>query len=465
LDFLKSVLAKEVFGVKVSELKLDTSESILAQGVNSAAAVLLRNALTTSLSLDLPVTLIYDFPFLQGIVAHVVEKIEHPDQIKDQLQQIREDLAELNKEVKLGHCLPLLPSSKAPLNVLLTGATGYFGSHFLAHLLRSTNDVIHCVVRASSESDAFTRIKGKMEEQLCWEERHAARIVAHVGDLSKPNLHLSEASLSALFASVGRIYHVGAQVNWILPYSQLRNANVIGTLELLKAIGKSGRLIPFHFVSTIAAISVGMDGGALTAEMGGYAQSKWVGEQMTQHAGAQGLPVASYRLPLVTPHSVSGASNSEDELTRTIRSCIDVKAVPILDKSKHTAPIQAVPVDVLAASLLHLSDKEDTFARSLLQSNTLKGPSWFDIFELLSEAQGLEKVPLSKWVQKIKSAPHTPIAAIVNVQEVQFLHGEQLGRDVVARAIGEKSVEDASWDISLEWINKVVAFISRFKYV
>ncbi len=49
-----------------------------------------------------------------------------------------------------------------------------------------------------------------------------------------PNLGLASGLFKSLTTAVDAIQHCGSAVNFILPYSKLRAANVIGTKTLLK---------------------------------------------------------------------------------------------------------------------------------------------------------------------------------------------------------------------------------------
>ncbi len=46
------------------------------------------------------------------------------------------------------------------------------------------------------------------------------------------------------------IFHCGATVNWVLPYAQLREPNVQGTIEILQ-FAISGQLKKLNFISTM----------------------------------------------------------------------------------------------------------------------------------------------------------------------------------------------------------------------
>lgn len=82
----------------------------------------------------------------------------------------------------------------------------------------------------------------------------------------------------------------------------------------------------------------------------------------------------------MTPHTQTGASNKEDVLIRTIKSCIAIKKVPLV--SKHQTPLQAAHVDELVARVLHLSMKEPK--QDIIQFSTVTGPSWNSIQNFLS---------------------------------------------------------------------------------
>lgn len=172
---------------------LDHEESLLLQGVNSAGAVLIRNALSESLSLDLPVTILFDHTTLTSLSSHLVQKIQNPNNKVDQIQQIKDDVDQINKGVVLKGC-EKITATNDPKSVLITGTTGFFGCHFLAEILNTTQAIVHCLVRARNDEDAYVRVKGKMEDQMCWKEQHKRRIVAHAGDLAEPELGLGQAS-------------------------------------------------------------------------------------------------------------------------------------------------------------------------------------------------------------------------------------------------------------------------------
>lgn len=279
----------------VKELQIDTSTSLVAQGINSSAAVLIRNALADSLSTSFPITLVYDHHTIDSIAVHIVSVLDGSYK-GNLIQQVQDEIKRLQSEIDLSKSQSsVLPTPSSIKHILLTGATGFVGCHLLENLLNSTQATIHCIVRATNDQKAHERVVNKMKEQHCLPADAYNRIIAHAGDLSASNLGLTSLSF---MDSIDAIYHAGAVVNWILPYSQMKE-NVTGGTELIKVMAARGKKVPFHLISTIAASGVEMaikEGGQSSLQgFGGYPLSKWASEQITLYARSQGLPVTIFR--------------------------------------------------------------------------------------------------------------------------------------------------------------------------
>ncbi|HEY4220146.1 MAG TPA: SDR family oxidoreductase, partial [Myxococcota bacterium] len=137
------------------------------------------------------------------------------------------------------------PMAHKPGALFLTGATGYLGAFLLHALAARTDAPIHCLVRAPDRPRGLSRIKAKLESYLLWDESLRNRIIAVPGDLSKPNLGLANDQFEALAASVDVIFHVGAIVNFLFSYPDMREANVVGTKEILR-LAAMHHLKPLH---------------------------------------------------------------------------------------------------------------------------------------------------------------------------------------------------------------------------
>ncbi len=249
-----------------------------------------------------------------------------------------------------------------PKAILLTGATGFLGAYIVKELLIQTQATIYCLVRASNEKEGFERIKNNLSSYGMYDEKYSKRLKAVAGDLSKSGLGVDKKQYIKLSSEIDRIYHNGALVNFILSYDRLKEANVDGTKEVLRFACRE-RLIPVHYVSTLAVFNTpGMSPEQVVTErkvtasdaevIGGYAQSKWVGERLLTRAQEQGMPVTIYRPGAIAP--------ADDHTTKLVLSdmfnsfmfsCLELEAMPDFSHMH----VDFSPVDYVAKALVCLS--------------------------------------------------------------------------------------------------------------
>jgi amino acid adenylation domain-containing protein/thioester reductase-like protein len=254
------------------------------------------------------------------------------------------------------------PRWRQPRQILLTGATGFFGVHLLRELLAAPEARVHCLVRARDAAHARDRIiataarygVGPLDLQ---------RVVPLTGDLAQPGLGLSPVVFAELARTLDVIHHPGAQVNFIYPYEELRAANVTGTRELIRLAGL-GRGVPLHYVSTTAVLAgLGAAGVRTVTEdtplghadqLGlGYVETKFVAEELLRNAARAGLPVTIYRPLDVGGDHRTGAWNTATELCALIRFIADTGLAPDID-----LPLDLVPADLCAAAVRHIATHE-----------------------------------------------------------------------------------------------------------
>lgn len=258
---------------------------------------------------------------------------------------------------------------RPPRSVLLTGATGFLGAHLLHSLIKDTEATVYCLVRAASEEQADARLKKTLKSYGLYDElvnfHVEERIVPIPGDLAKPLLGLDEEIFKMLATEIDAILHNGAEVNLVKPYSALKSANVLGTQEVLRLAVTNGlaktRVKPVHYVSTNGVFPSSFGGQRLleTADLteisdeleNGYAQSKWVAEQMCHEAAQRGLPVSILRPGNMAPSSSVGAWNTSDFIYLLLKGCWEIGAVP----SRPDWRFDMTPVDFAAQAIVHFA--------------------------------------------------------------------------------------------------------------
>ena len=162
------------------------------------------------------------------------------------------------------------------MTTLVTGATGFVGSH-VARQLVAAGESVRVLARASSRREALDGVAVE------WAE----------GDLR------DEASLDRALQGVQRVYHVAADYRlWSKRPQEIYENNVTGTKNLLAASLRA-HVEKFVYTSTVATIAVPR-GASLPDEtnrasvdemVGNYKKSKLIAEQEALRAAHEGLPV------------------------------------------------------------------------------------------------------------------------------------------------------------------------------
>ncbi|KAM4067251.1 AMP-binding enzyme [Hirsutella rhossiliensis] len=213
--------------------------------------------------------------------------------------------------------------TETPPTVLLTGATGFLGSYVLHELLEGPSRA-HVVahVRAKDAAAGLARVEAATKAYGLWSPTwtSTSRLEVVAGDISKPYLGLLKNTWDRLSNVVDLVIHNGAQVNWMLPYSSLRAANVLSTLDCIRlcATGKPKRLTFVsststldndHYVQLSREVETGVPEtddleGSRRGLGTGYGQSKWASE-FVMGDPASGISVTDDFLSLLRKSAAS----------------------------------------------------------------------------------------------------------------------------------------------------------------
>lgn len=162
------------------------------------------------------------------------------------------------------------------MKTLVTGATGFLGSH-LARQLAGRGEDLRILMRPSSDPRAVAGLPAE----------HC------IGDLR------DAASIDRAMAGVDRVFHVAADYRlWARNPREIYESNVFGTRILLEA-ARRANIRKFVYTSTVATIAVPGNGElpdesaqASPAEMiGHYKRSKFEAERLAVAAAEAGLPL------------------------------------------------------------------------------------------------------------------------------------------------------------------------------
>lgn len=286
---------------------------------------------------------------------------------RERIQQIEQGLLNvISSDAELG--IAKSPSIKPCCkkseikHVLLTGCTGFIGAYLLLHLLKMTNFHIHVLVLANNEHDAYQRIVQNLKKYGLLQEAEnyqlKNRIAIYCGDLRKKNLGLLADDWKHLSEVIDSIYHNGAAINYLASYEELKPANVDGTRTII-SLALTSRLKYLHYVST--TFIFGWTSSSYINENScnrpfkhvdfGYAQSKWVAEQLVWEAQGLGVPIQIYRPAWVTASS-NAQYNEEDIIARTLVYMINHQVAPYVINQISLMPVDKVASDIVTLSQL-----------------------------------------------------------------------------------------------------------------
>jgi len=249
-----------------------------------------------------------------------------------------------------------LDPEQPPSAVLLTGATGFFGAFLLNSLLQQTHCTLHVLVRAANYEAAAARIQAALRQVdsaiSLSDPAYGKRVQVHCGDVSQSHLGLSKELWGHLAGCTDCVLHNAAIVNYVLNYHALRPHNVEATRELLR-FAATARRKRFHFVSstfifgwTPQTLLRESDDNPEMANLDfGYAQSKWVSEQLVHAATRQGLRTCIYR-PSLLSASMAGVGNAGDIVVRLLSFMIN-HGVAVHSENQ----LSLLPVDIAARTI------------------------------------------------------------------------------------------------------------------
>lgn len=216
------------------------------------------------------------------------------------------------------------------MTTLVTGATGFLGSH-VARQLVSQGHAVRILIRRTSNLGALEGLNVERTE----------------GDLR------DAASLSRAMQGVRRVFHVAADYRlWARRPEEIYENNVQGTRRLLEAAGQAG-VEKIVYTSTVATIAVPRPGAlpdeethATVDEMiGHYKRSKFLAEQEAMKAAAAGLPVV-----IVNPTAPVGPGDWKPTPTgRVLMDFLNGKMPAYVDTGLNVAAVEDVAGGHLSA--------------------------------------------------------------------------------------------------------------------
>ena len=300
------------------------------------------------------------------------------------------------------------------MRVLLTGATGFFGSHIAEQLARDGHTVRVLVRRTSDRS--FLRSL-ECEEAL--------------GDVTQPD------TLPAAVEGVEAVVHAAGLVKARSP-QEFEAVNAQGTANLLSALDSTNRLRRFVYISSLAAHGPSEDGrprplDAPPQPVTAYGRSKLRAEKLVRSWAGDARSAAIIRPPVIY-----GPRDREllpfFRLTRW-------RLAPLLGNGTNAISLVYVEDAARAAALAVAAADEAPSATYTVDDGAVY--TWRDLLAAVEQAVGRKALPLP-----------SPVWAFTAAAFVSQTYGRLRGKAVTFTPDKVREMRQRYWVCSHEQISR-----------
>lgn len=294
--------------------------------------------------------------------------------------------------------------------ILVTGGTGFLGSHLVASLLNEG----HRVVASARSRDGMTP-RERMARLLDWfgtphEQRHRLEVLE--ADLELPRLGLSAHHAADLGGRVEEVVHCASETSFAAgKQDQVRRVNVHGLGHLLDLLAGS----PCNRLYLISTVYVaGKRSGACleaflqtTAFHNAYEESKLRAEQLAaQHCAASGMQLTVIRPSIVYGNARTGRTLAFNALYYPVRAIQYFRTLFIEDIREHGGRrAEALGVCLNPDGSLHLPIR--------IHGGEGRGVNLIPVDHFLRAFRAIREAPCPDGVFHIVNAHNTTITELV----------------------------------------------------
>ncbi|KAF5355374.1 hypothetical protein D9757_013348 [Collybiopsis confluens] len=290
--------------------------------------------------------------------------------------------------------------------VFVTGTTGVLGTYILHNLL--LNPEVRKVYafnrpardgRAPLAKQAQAFIDCGLDRSLL---DSSPKLVLVNGDLTTPDMGIPAVLKDKILSETTHIIHNAWTINLGLPLTEF-NDLIQMTVNLLKMCVKSKA--SFSFVSTIGVLHVIARSDAETSFeealedpaiqlSGGYLQSKWVAERLTQIAAKTfGLATNVIRLGLLSG-GLNGVWDRKHWLPAMVESGVHIGCLP----DGGDAFVSWIPIDVAAKAVIECHEAQNKVLHIVHPSPV----PWNKLFTPMAVALKVPLVPYEEWCSRLE---------------------------------------------------------------
>lgn len=406
--------------------QLTEQTDLFSFGVDSVAGMQIRHRLRQLLPNDtapLPINVVEDCGNVDKLAEYIAKrrKGEEVTRSSNEHEYMRRLVQEYSIFANAGERNSTATDSIAEQGkevIVLTGATGALGAHILAQY-RSNPSVtrIYCLVRGADEHAASERVnKALLQRKLePLSSTSGAAVQVIQAQLSDETLGLSSDLYRQIAAEATTIMHVAWSVNFRMKLRSFVKDNIAGVRNLLDLALASPRSVPprFAFCSSVASVMASqlnpvpevLIADPAAATQLGYSQSKWVAEQICNHANSATRlagRVAVLRVGQLAGDTEHGVWNAKEAWPMMLSAVKVTGSLPLLERES----LDWLPVDLAARAMVEGAGREGGQGELGVFHvvNEHRIPKWMEMLGWLEKLEEFRTVAPEQWTEELEAA-------------------------------------------------------------
>ncbi|OHF02524.1 male sterility protein [Colletotrichum orchidophilum] len=429
IEIIQTVVA-DVFDLSVRDLGEDQNWYEL--GLDSLHAVEVRSKLVKFFG-TFPLMFVFEYPTARKLLGFLQQLKKDGLDSKalvnsDHHEWIRSKIHRMNRKVDSWKTTQRQKGDSRTSGqvIYLTGASGALGNALLEVFIETpTVRTVYCAVRgADPQARVLDSLKNRGYAPSVYQSE---KIVPVSYDVKNEKLGLDEETYQRLATEVTIVIHNAWKLDFNQPIQQFEDDCLRGAMHLmsfcLKGVEKT-----FNFMSSVAA-AMGNPAGTRVPELPlppdsdnalptGYAQSKFIVEQVAQHyASSRNIPVRILRVGQLCGHSRLGAWNHTEMWPTMMMAGIDyLEAMPALQTRVDWLPVD-ICAEAIAGAVIPTASKPSFAVTNLVNPSVIP---WDTLLSLLEKACGrtFEHIDMRQWVSRLEE---TAESRGLSVQELPAL--------------------------------------------
>ena len=336
---------------------------------------------------------LYKYPTVRELYEHLLNENELRKNLDlDKLIKLNDVVKNFSKDT---NCTKI----DTKYRVLLTGATGFLGSHILATLLDSPNKIekIYCTMRIKNNIGTKQRLLNKMHFYFDTKYDNLMEKYVEIVEAQIPeeNFGMNDDDYYKLTHSVDLAIHCAANVKHYGKYSDFEEINIVGTKNMVKFCKIAN--IPLHYISTMTVSGnylLKQNDNSLIFDENSfyknqkfdenvYAKSKLLAETSIIENMQSGLKATIYRIGDLTGRFTDGVFQEnidENSIYLRLRSILEIGHI---SKSILKNDLEFTPVDYAALAIKNIiwSNKNENRIFNIYNPHMISTESLIDFIK------------------------------------------------------------------------------------